>query len=99
MRSAPGAWRRESARLEPSGPPDYDFTYMSRRGAGHSSKHERPRRLLRADGGVQVKGWRRRTLPPGRPGSTIRAGGLNDRVRYGNGCDPSAKPPTNAKKN
>ncbi len=32
----------------------------------------------------------RPTLPPGLPGSTIGAGGLNFRVRKGNGCDPSA---------
>src|SRR5712691_8640100 len=32
----------------------------------------------------------RPTLPPGDPGSTIGAGGLNGRVRNGNGCDPSA---------
>src|SRR5690606_7223254 len=31
------------------------------------------------------------TLPPGRPGSTIGAGGLNGRVRNGNGCGPSAR--------
>ena len=35
-------------------------------------------------------GRRRRTLPPGRPGSTIRAAGLNGRVRDGNGCVPRA---------
>ena len=33
---------------------------------------------------------RRPTLPQGLPSSTIGAGGLNDRVRNGNGCDPSA---------
>src|SRR5690606_15514147 len=32
----------------------------------------------------------RATLPPGRPGSTIAAGGLNCRVRNGNGWVPSA---------
>src|SRR5438477_468993 len=32
----------------------------------------------------------RPTLPPGYPGSTIGAGGLNFRVRKGNGCLPSA---------
>ena len=31
------------------------------------------------------------TLPPGCPGSTIGDGGLNCRVRNGNGCDPSSK--------
>ncbi len=30
------------------------------------------------------------TLPPPLEGSTIGAGRLNDRVRDGNGCDPSA---------
>ena len=38
-------------------------------------------------------GWRRRTLPPGVPGSTIRAERLNGRVRDGNGCGPLAEPP------
>jgi hypothetical protein len=33
-------------------------------------------------------GRRCRTLPPGCPGSTIRAAGLNFRVRDGIGCDP-----------
>jgi hypothetical protein len=33
---------------------------------------------------------RRPTLPGGLPPSTIGAGGLNFRVRNGNGCDPSA---------
>src|SRR6266511_1840264 len=33
---------------------------------------------------------RRPTLPPGFPGSTIGAGGLNFRVRNGTGCFPSA---------
>ena len=37
-----------------------------------------------------MQGRRRRTLPPGYPGSTIRAARLNDRVRDGNGCDPRA---------
>ncbi len=36
------------------------------------------------------EGRRRRTLPPGRPGSTIRAAGLNGRVRDGNECVPRA---------
>ena len=35
--------------------------------------------------------WQRRTLPPGPPGSTIRAAELNDRVRDGNGCTLCAK--------
>ena len=40
--------------------------------------------------GVVLRGRRRRTLPPDRSGSTIRATRLNDRVRDGNGCDPRA---------
>ena len=40
--------------------------------------------------GVRKAGWQRRTLPPGRPSSTIRAAGLNFRVRDGIGCDPCA---------
>ena len=43
-----------------------------------------------AGGRFECKGRRRRTLPPGHPGSTIRAARLNDRVRDGNGCDPRA---------
>ena len=39
---------------------------------------------------VERKSRQRPTLPPGYPGSTIGAGGLNGRVRNGNGCDPSA---------
>jgi hypothetical protein len=40
--------------------------------------------------GPCMEGRRRRTLPPGPPGSTIRAVGLNGRVRDGNGCVPHA---------
>src|SRR3990170_2703542 len=36
------------------------------------------------------KSRQRPTLPPGCPDSTIGAGGLNGRVRNGNGCGPSA---------
>ena len=36
------------------------------------------------------KSRRRPTFPPSCPGSIIGAGGLNFRVRDGNGCDPSA---------
>ncbi len=43
----------------------------------------------RRRGGYGV-GRRRRTLPPGDPGSTIRAAGLNDRVRDGIGWIPRA---------
>ena len=36
--------------------------------------------------GLLTNSRRRRTLPPGGPGSTIRAVELNGRVRDGNGC-------------
>ena len=39
---------------------------------------------------VQATAWRRPTLPAPCGASTIGAGGLNGRVRYGNGCVPSA---------
>ena len=42
--------------------------------------------------------WRRRTLPPGHPGSTIRAAELNDRVRDGNGCILCAKTTSDIKR-
>src|SRR5207247_835073 len=45
----------------------------------------------RAQGARSKKDARQRpTLPPGCPDSTIGAGGLNFRVRKGNGCLPSA---------
>ena len=40
--------------------------------------------------GGPCRSWRRRTLPPSCLSSTIRAVGLNGRVRDGNGCDPHA---------
>lgn len=40
--------------------------------------------------GFPNKSWRRPTLPRSCPRSTIGAGGLHFRVRYGNGCFPSA---------
>src|SRR5438874_9601548 len=40
--------------------------------------------------GLKKSARQRPTLPPGYPGSTIGAGGLNFRVRKGNGCLPSA---------
>ncbi len=42
-------------------------------------------------GSVKCETRRWPTLPPRLQGSTIGAGGLNFRVRNGNGCDPSAK--------
>src|SRR5882672_1030822 len=50
-----------------------------------------PRSLsrLRAGTGASKKIRRRPTLPRGFPRSTIGSGGLNFRVRDGNGCDPS----------
>ena len=40
--------------------------------------------------GLQYNSRRRPTLPASYPTSTIGAGGLNCRVRNGNGCGPSA---------
>ena len=40
--------------------------------------------------GNRPEGWQRPTLPGGCPPSTIGAGGLNDRVRDGSGCTPTA---------
>ncbi len=61
------------------------------------SRHEarRPRRCNEAHrksavGLVSEKSRRRPTLPGGLPPSTIGAGGLNCRVRNGNGCFPAA---------
>ena len=48
------------------------------------------RALSEVTGRMRKKSRQRPTLPPGCPGSTIGAGGLNGRVRNGNGCDPSA---------
>ena len=48
--------------------------------------------LLRGDSRAAARpaGRRRPALPQGRPCSTIGAGGLNFRVRYGTGCAPAA---------
>ena len=54
-----------------------------------SRRTKRPRRCVGALR-MKKKSRQRPTLPPGYPGSTIGAGGLNGRVRNGNGCDPSA---------
>ena len=40
--------------------------------------------------GEGVSGWRRSTLAEGYPSTTMDAGGLNDRVRDGTGCTPTA---------
>ena len=39
---------------------------------------------------IRVTAWQRPTLPAPCGASTIGAGGLNGRVRHGNGCVPSA---------
>jgi hypothetical protein len=41
-------------------------------------------------GTLYIETRQRPTLPPRLQGSTIGAGGLNFRVRNGNGCDPPA---------
>ena len=72
---------------------------LRRDGAGRSGRVRRrhipiPGQKRRAHSLTEVSPkmcWRRRTLPPGPPGSTIRAAELNDRVRDGNGCILCAK--------
>ncbi len=56
----------------------------------HETKKAPPSDRCEGSSGVRWKSWRRRTLPPGLPGSTIRAARLNCRVRDGNGCSPRA---------
>jgi hypothetical protein len=57
-------------------------------GGSYGQNDEHPRN---ASGGVRRAKIRRRpTLPGGLPPSTIGAGGLNCRVRDGNGCDSAA---------
>src|SRR5207245_11639699 len=59
--------------------------------------HHRPEHLeklspaILAGRGTYKNARQRPTLPSGYPDSTIGAGGLNFRVRKGNGCFPSAK--------
>ena len=50
----------------------------------------RERRSAASGAALREESRRRPTLPPSFPGSTIGAGGLNFRVRYGTGCLPSA---------
>ena len=58
------------------------------------SKDKKPRPFLKPTNGLRTGGvkltlhWS--TLPAGCPASTINAGGLNFRIRNGNGCGPSA---------
>ena len=49
-----------------------------------------PTLRIRKDRALNIYSRRRPTLPQSRPCSTIGAGGLNFRVRNGNGCGPSA---------
>ena len=58
-------------------------------GMGQASVRE-TERAAPAGRPVRTMSRQRPTLPPGRPGSTIGAGGLNFRVRDGTGCSPSA---------
>ena len=53
------------------------------------SNEKRPRRALETLE-TRPPGGRRPALPRGLPRSTIGAGGLNFRVRYGTGCAPAA---------
>ena len=57
---------------------------------GPANLRPRRRRTPIAGGPSHVRARRRPTLPGPLDPSTIGAGGLNFRVRNGNGCDPSA---------
>jgi hypothetical protein len=62
-----------------------------RRGTGKLGVRQTPALITRIRTGVGHKeGRRRRTLPPGGPGSTIRAAGFHFRVRDGIGWIPRA---------
>jgi hypothetical protein len=61
-----------------------------RRGLRRDGRRGGKRRSPGNPGLDEEKSRQRPTLPPSRPDSTIGAGGLNGRVRNGNGCDPSA---------
>src|SRR5205814_1485161 len=92
-----GGHGRARRPARPAGPPRHPLL----RAAAHIEGGKRGRAGTRAplehlspanpEGPRDLKGARQRpTLPPGYPGSTIGAGGLNFRVRKGNGCLPSA---------
>src|SRR5205823_8616115 len=92
-----GGHGRARGPARPAGPPRHPLL----RAAAHIEGGKRGRAGTRAplehlspanpEGPRDLKGARQRpTLPPGYPGSTIGAGGLNFRVRKGNGCLPSA---------
>jgi hypothetical protein len=65
------------------------------RGARHLNKKECVffvRQRHKKNPAHKARGNRRRPIfPEGCPSSIVGAGGLNDRVRDGNGCDPSAE--------
>jgi hypothetical protein len=53
-------------------------------GAAEGNRDQTPEKRTTSEG------WHRPSLPGGSPPSTIGAGGLNDRVREGTGCTPTA---------
>jgi hypothetical protein len=68
-------------------PTDGGAATRTNRGPADGGKREEDRQMA-ALFNSEIR--RRPTLPGGLPPSTIGAGGLNFRVRNGNGCDPSA---------
>ena len=92
-RSAPGR-RRQRRRAVPTASsavavddPSADAAERRRLRVTARNAKERPHR---GEGAPPREIRRRPTLPGGLPPSTIGAGGLNFRVRNGNGCDPAA---------
>src|SRR6266536_90795 len=63
---------------------------LTRPAGSHESSLSATKRLHRGGGASHYEIRRRPTLPGGLPPSTIGAGGLNGRVRDGNGCDSAA---------
>ena len=96
-RSCEGAAPPSSSDDRPAGQPragGFDRSPLWRNGRGRVSspqpaKAKAPSPHLREDSGPSKKIRQRPTLPRGFPRSTIGSGGLNFRVRDGNGWDPS----------
>ena len=90
-RSTPGRTSRslQTARSPEPRPEEVLSAARGARRGLEARKRRRPSAPRRGLTAVIQKTRRRPTLPRGFPRSTIGSGGLNFRVRDGNGCDPS----------